>query len=475
MSKVLVNQKQVLHLGSKAHSQSISINATGLEHIPINYPVTVSQSDLKNTHPNVLINQYPCATQDSIFAQSHGDRLGTGGGIISQTISGKANIISHNINATIDGKAIVTENDLTFLNEANAPASRIIIAPDISCSKHNLTIETKTQKQKPHYHLLVKCYGIGDDAYHGHLELTCDKTQTRFISPIRASTKTKNTIAFTPLTKGLYKLTLTAINIQRGTMCLTPSALMAYRHNQNHISIKLQAFRALVNQQTIQNQDLDFFRLEKTLRLEAYQQYLKKQIFNKNSWLKPLPCPLKLKLTTTLARPYDKDKAHGYLSVFYSKRLFVTIDLDHSLSQPSFLLPNEINGQSASFHLFYTHHPLTQKEIDNIDQCPYLYSAYKRINLRAFALTTKAQEIHITDWSQYLKHVLNDLHYLFDIYKNIIGKSTCDMTNATARYLNQCDLYNNQLLLLRQIQIKLIKSASLILKNINKNYKNKQH
>lgn len=124
---VLANGRRIIHQAGGGKITAISVNYTGPQQIPVAYPSIAEARNLTRGSTRVLINGFPVATMNSYIAFSKGDEAGTGGGIYSGTINGRAEFITHSPDTYIEGSPVIREGDLGVSNCRNTEPAPIVI------------------------------------------------------------------------------------------------------------------------------------------------------------------------------------------------------------------------------------------------------------------------------------------------------------------------------------------------------------
>ena len=124
--KVYINGRAAVHQGSGLCVLSLDVCLTGPQHIPIPYSNCAKAKDAHNGACHVRVTGYAMCHVKSYFAISHGDEIGTGGGIRSRTTRGKAEFISHSHTVFIGGQPAVRQFDWMVSNNRNTPPALLV-------------------------------------------------------------------------------------------------------------------------------------------------------------------------------------------------------------------------------------------------------------------------------------------------------------------------------------------------------------
>jgi hypothetical protein len=93
--------------------------------IPIPYPNIAKSSDTTQGSQTVKMDGNPIMLKQSVFATSTGDEAGSaGGGVVSNTIKGKAEFVLYSFDTKVEGKNVCRLTDIMILNKmstANTP------------------------------------------------------------------------------------------------------------------------------------------------------------------------------------------------------------------------------------------------------------------------------------------------------------------------------------------------------------------
>jgi Toxin PAAR-like domain len=90
--------------------------------IPIPYPNIAKSSDTTQGSTTVKMDGNPIMLKQSVFATSTGDEGGTaGGGVVSNTIKGKAEFVLYSFDVKVEGKNVCRLTDIMVLNKMSSP------------------------------------------------------------------------------------------------------------------------------------------------------------------------------------------------------------------------------------------------------------------------------------------------------------------------------------------------------------------
>ena len=124
-SKVNVNILTVVHATSSGVAPSfpdVCKTPSPAGPIPVPYPNIAQSTDTAQGSKTVRIEGNPVMLQGSCFALSTGDEAGAaGGGVLSNTIKGKAEFVNYSFDVKFDGKPVARLGDLMIHNKASAP------------------------------------------------------------------------------------------------------------------------------------------------------------------------------------------------------------------------------------------------------------------------------------------------------------------------------------------------------------------
>jgi Toxin PAAR-like domain len=90
--------------------------------IPIPYPNIAKSQDTTQGSQTVTMDGNPIMLKGSVFATSTGDEAGSaGGGVVSNTIKGKAEFKLYSFDVKVEGKNVPRLTDIMVLNEMSSP------------------------------------------------------------------------------------------------------------------------------------------------------------------------------------------------------------------------------------------------------------------------------------------------------------------------------------------------------------------
>jgi hypothetical protein len=122
---VNVNKRTVVHAASSGlviGFPDVCKTPTPAGPIPIPYPNIAQSQDTSNGSKTVKMDGQPIMIDGACFAVSTGDEAGSaGGGVVSNTIKGKAEFVSYSFDVKVDGKNVCRLADLMVLNKQSAP------------------------------------------------------------------------------------------------------------------------------------------------------------------------------------------------------------------------------------------------------------------------------------------------------------------------------------------------------------------
>ncbi len=153
---VYINGRTAVHAASAGVINAISVNYTGVTQTPQAYPSSAFSKDITNAAKTVFVNGYPIGHAHSYFARSYGDQAGTGGGIYSGTVSGKASFLTSSPNVFIEGLSAVRANDLMTSNGGNTPP--VVLQQKLGMAVSFETAPTKACEalQESDYYLVIE-------------------------------------------------------------------------------------------------------------------------------------------------------------------------------------------------------------------------------------------------------------------------------------------------------------------------------
>ncbi len=123
---VNVNMRTVVHASSSGICMGFpdvcKTPAPPAPFVPIPYPNIAQSSDTAQGSSTVKCDGNPIMLQGSNFATSTGDEAGSaGGGMVSNTIKGKAEFQMFSFDVKIDGKSVPRLLDIMVLNKQAGP------------------------------------------------------------------------------------------------------------------------------------------------------------------------------------------------------------------------------------------------------------------------------------------------------------------------------------------------------------------
>lgn len=90
--------------------------------IPIPYPNIAKSSDTTQGSQTLTVDGNPIMLKESVFATSTGDEAGSaGGGVVSNTIKGKAEFALYSFDVKVEGKNVCRLTDIMLLNKLSSP------------------------------------------------------------------------------------------------------------------------------------------------------------------------------------------------------------------------------------------------------------------------------------------------------------------------------------------------------------------
>ncbi len=123
---VCFNQRPAVTPGSNAMLATPDICYSGMSMTPVIFQNFAFASDAANTASSVFISGSPVCHLQSYFCKSCGDEAGTGGGVVSHTILGKAEFVTASSNVFIEGIPAVRIGDLMQSNNRNTVPSHLV-------------------------------------------------------------------------------------------------------------------------------------------------------------------------------------------------------------------------------------------------------------------------------------------------------------------------------------------------------------
>ncbi len=125
-STVNVNKRTVVHASSSgvvtAPGTDVCKTPTPGGPVPIPYPNVAQSSDTASATKNVKCDGNPIMIKDANFATSTGDEAGSaGGGVVSNTIKGKAEFVNYSMDVKAEGKNVARLGDMMVQNKQSSP------------------------------------------------------------------------------------------------------------------------------------------------------------------------------------------------------------------------------------------------------------------------------------------------------------------------------------------------------------------
>lgn len=122
---VNVNMRTVVHASSSgvatAFPDVCKTPAPPAPPVPIPYPNIAMSSDTASGSQDVKMDRNPIMLQGSNFATSTGDEAGSIGGVVSNTIKGKAEFINYSFDVKVEGKCVPRLGDMMVQNKQSSP------------------------------------------------------------------------------------------------------------------------------------------------------------------------------------------------------------------------------------------------------------------------------------------------------------------------------------------------------------------
>lgn len=122
---VNVNMRTVVHASSNgvatAFPDVCKTPAPPAPPVPIPYPNIAMSSDTASGSQDVKMDKNPIMLQGSNFATSTGDEAGSIGGVVSNTIKGKAEFINYSFDVKVEGKCVPRLGDMMVQNKQSSP------------------------------------------------------------------------------------------------------------------------------------------------------------------------------------------------------------------------------------------------------------------------------------------------------------------------------------------------------------------
>ena len=121
---VLVNFRTVVHASSNGICTAfpdVCKTPSPAGPIPIAYANISQSSDTSQGSTTVKMDGNPIMLQGSVFALSTGDEAGSIGGVVSNTIKGKAEFVLYSFDVMVDGKNVPRLGDIMLHNKLSSP------------------------------------------------------------------------------------------------------------------------------------------------------------------------------------------------------------------------------------------------------------------------------------------------------------------------------------------------------------------
>jgi len=122
---VIVNFRTVVHASSNGIATAfpdVCKTPSPAGPIPIPYPNIAQSTDTSKGSKKVKVDKNPVMLKDSEFMKSSGDEAGSaGGGVVSNTIMGKAKFLLYSFDVKIEGKNVPRLGDLMLQNIQSSP------------------------------------------------------------------------------------------------------------------------------------------------------------------------------------------------------------------------------------------------------------------------------------------------------------------------------------------------------------------
>jgi hypothetical protein len=124
-ASVNVNMRTVVHASSNGIATAfpdVCKTPTPAGPVPIPYPNIAMSSDTSQGSQTVKMDGNPIMLKQSVFATSTGDEAGSaGGGVVSNTIKGKAEFINYSFDVKCEGKNVPRLGDMMVQNKQSSP------------------------------------------------------------------------------------------------------------------------------------------------------------------------------------------------------------------------------------------------------------------------------------------------------------------------------------------------------------------
>ncbi len=119
-----VNMRTVVHKTSNGVATAfpdVCKTPTPSGPIPIPYPNIAMSTDTAQGSKKVKMDGNPIMVNGSNFRMSVGDEAGTVGGVVSNTIKGKAEFVNYSFDVKVEGKNVCRLADLMLQNKQSSP------------------------------------------------------------------------------------------------------------------------------------------------------------------------------------------------------------------------------------------------------------------------------------------------------------------------------------------------------------------
>ncbi len=119
-----VNTRTVVHASSNGVATAfpdVCKTPTPAGPVPIPYPNVAMSSDTSQGSQTVKMDGNPIMLKKSVFATSTGDEAGSVGGVVSNTIKGKAEFVNYSFDVKVEGKNVPRLGDMMVQNEQSSP------------------------------------------------------------------------------------------------------------------------------------------------------------------------------------------------------------------------------------------------------------------------------------------------------------------------------------------------------------------
>ncbi len=128
---VAANARSLVHAGSNGVSIAFPdvCKTPAALGAPLPYPNIARSADAAKTAKRTTADGQPVCLKSSELATSCGDEPGSGGGVISQKIKGRAHPVSASADVRVEGTGVVRAFDLWLHNDRNTPPFPILQAP----------------------------------------------------------------------------------------------------------------------------------------------------------------------------------------------------------------------------------------------------------------------------------------------------------------------------------------------------------